>query len=278
MMHYTDYSDETIHKLQELELMILKDFIAICEKNNIEYFIYGGSALGAVRHGGFIPWDDDIDIIMFRKDYEKFKKAALSEPNNKYNFLTSKTKDYFFLFSKIMLKNTIFEEWWVNQVDFDLGIDIDIFVLDKVPDNKLKRFFHVKRCRVLDRLLAMSVIKFNGYPPLVQALANTGHAFLKLFNISRESLFDKTHKLLDKYNDKDCECVCDISALHHPQIYKISDFKPGKTIMFEDVEVHCPNNLDSILTQIYGDYMKLPPESERYNHITQKIDFGPYED
>lgn len=258
--------------------MILKDFIAICEENNIEYFIYGGSALGAVRHGGFIPWDDDIDIIMFRKDYEKFKKVALSEPNNKYNFLTSKTKDYFFLFSKIMLKNTIFEEWWVNQVDFDLGIDIDIFVLDKVPDNKLKRFFHVKRCRVLDRLLAMSVIKFKGYPPLVQALANTGHAFLKLFNISRESLFDKTHKLLDKYNDKDCECVCDISALHHPQIYKISDFKPGKTIMFEDVEVHCPNNLDSILTQIYGDYMKLPPESERYNHITQKIDFGPYED
>ena len=187
-MHYTDYSDETIHKLQELELMILKDFIAICEENNIEYFIYGGSALGAVRHGGFIPWDDDIDIIMFRKDYEKFKKVALSEPNNKYNFLTSKTKDYFFLFSKIMLKNTIFEEWWVNQVDFDLGIDIDIFVLDKVPDNKLKRFFHVKRCRVLDRLLAMSVIKFKGYPPLVQALANTGHAFLKLFNISRESL------------------------------------------------------------------------------------------
>ena len=227
-MHYTDYSDETIHKLQELELMILKDFIAICEENNIEYFIYGGSALGAVRHGGFIPWDDDIDIIMFRKDYEKFKKVALSKPNNKYNFLTSKTKDYFFLFSKIMLKNTIFEEWWVNQVDFDLGIDIDIFVLDKVPDNKLKRFFHVKRCRVLDRLLAMSVIKFKGYPPLVQALANTGHAFLKLFNISRESLFDKTHKLLDKYNDKDCECVCDISALHHPQIYKISDFKPEK--------------------------------------------------
>ena len=275
-MHYTDYSDETIHKLQELELMILKDFIAICEENNIEYFIYGGSALGAVRHGGFIPWDDDIDIIMFRKDYEKFKKVALSKPNNKYNFLTSKTKDYFFLFSKIMLKNTIFEEWWVNQVDFDLGIDIDIFVLDKVPDNKLKRFFHVKRCRVLDRLLAMSVIKFKGYPSLVQALANTGHAFLKLFNISRESLFDKTHKLLDKYNDKDCECVCDISALHHPQIYKISDFKPGKTIMFEDVEVHCPNNLDSILTQIYGDYMKLPPKDERTNHFNEFIDFGNY--
>ncbi|WP_299524081.1 phosphorylcholine transferase LicD [uncultured Methanobrevibacter sp.] len=277
-MHYTDYSDDTIQKLQKLELMILKDFMAICEKNDIEYFIYGGSALGAVRHGGFIPWDDDIDIIMFRKDYEKFKKVALSKSNDKYNFLTSKTKDYFFLFSKIMLKNTIFEEWWVNQVDFDLGIDIDIFVLDNVPDNKLKRLIHVKRCRFLDRLLAMSVIKFEGYPLLVQTLANIGHGFLKLFNISREKLFKKTHKLLDKYNEKECRYVCDISALHHPQIYEIKDFKPSKKIMFEDVEVNCPNNLDSILTQIYGDYMTLPPESERYNHITQKIDFGPYDE
>lgn len=277
-MHYTNYSDETIHKLQKLELMILKDFIAICEENNIEYFIYGGSALGAVRHGGFIPWDDDIDIIMFRKDYEKFKKVALAKPNEKYNFLTSKTKDYFFLFSKIMLKNTIFEEWWVNQVDFDLGIDIDIFVLDNVPDNKLKRFFHVKRCRILDRLLAMSVIKFEGYPFLVQGLANTTHKILKLLHIRRESLLDKTHKLLNKYNSQDCKYVCDISALNHPQIYKISDFKPHKKIKFEDIEVNCPNDVDSILTQIYGDYMKLPPESERYNHITQKIDFGPYKD
>ena len=84
-MHYTDYSDETIHKLQELELMILKDFIAICEENNIEYFIYGGSALGAVRHGGFIPWDDDIDLSIMRKDYEKLIKV-LPEEISKYEY------------------------------------------------------------------------------------------------------------------------------------------------------------------------------------------------
>ena len=135
-------------------------------------------------------------------------------------------------------------------MDFDLGIDIDIFVLDNVPDNKLKRFFHVKRCRILDRLLAMSVIKFEGYPFLVQGLANTTHKILKLLNIRRESLLDKTHKLLNKYNNQDCKYVCDISALNHPQIYKISDFKPHKKIKFEDIEVNCPNDVDSILTQI----------------------------
>ena len=275
-MDYTNYNDETLHKIQELELMILKDFIAICEENNLEYFIYGGSALGAVRHGGFIPWDDDIDIIMFRKDYEKFKEITLAKPNKKYDFLTSKTKDYFFLFSKIMLKDTVFEEWWVNQVDFNLGIYIDIFVLDNVPDNKLKRFIHVKRCRILDKLPAISVVKFEDYPFIVQLLTNITHKVFKLLNIKRESLIAKTQKLLTKYNNQDCKYVCDISALNHPQIYKIADFKPHKKIKFENLEVTCPNNVDNILTQIYGNYMELPPESERYNHITKKIDFGPY--
>ena len=275
-MDYTNYSDETLHKIQELELMILKDFIAICEENNLEYFIYGGSALGAVRHGGFIPWDDDIDIIMFRKDYEKFKEITLAKPNEKYDFLTSKTKDYFFLFSKIMLKDTVFEEWWVNQVDFNLGIYIDIFVLDNVPDNKLNRFIHVKRCRILDKLPAISVVKFEDYPFIVQLLTNITHKVFKLLNIKRESLIAKTQKLLTKYNNQDCKYVCDISALNHPQIYKIADFKPHKKIKFENLEVTCPNNVDNILTQIYGNYMELPPESERYNHITKKIDFGPY--
>ena len=275
-MDYTNYSDETLHKIQELELMILKDFIAICEENNLEYFIYGGSALGAVRHGGFIPWDDDIDIIMFRKDYEKFKEITLAKPNEKYDFLTSKTKDYFFLFSKIMLKDTVFEEWWVNQVDFNLGIYIDIFVLDNVPDNKLKRFIHVKCCRILDKLPAISVVKFEDYPFIVQLLTNITHKVFKLLNIKRESLIAKTQKLLTKYNNQNCKYVCDISALNHPQIYKIADFKPHKKIKFENLEVTCPNNVDNILTQIYGNYMELPPESERYNHITKKIDFGPY--
>lgn len=275
-MDYTNYNDETLHKIQELELMILKDFIAICEENNLEYFIYGGSALGAVRHGGFIPWDDDIDIIMFRKDYEKFKEITLAKPNKKYDFLTSKTKDYFFLFSKIMLKDTVFEEWWVNQVDFNLGIYIDIFVLDNVPDNKLKRFIHVKRCRILDKLPAISVVKFEDYPFIVQLLTNITHKVFKLLNIKRESLIAKTQKLLTKYNNQNCKYVCDISALNHPQIYKIADFKPHKKIKFENLEVTCPNNVDNILTQIYGNYMELPPESERYNHITKKIDFGPY--
>ena len=87
-MDFTDYDPEQLKHLQGLELMILKDFIKICDENNLKYYIYGGSLLGAVRHKGFIPWDDDIDVIMFRDDYEKFKKIFLSKPNEKYELLT----------------------------------------------------------------------------------------------------------------------------------------------------------------------------------------------
>ena len=82
-MKYTEYDDKTLKHLQSLELMILKDFIKICEEYDLTYYMYAGSLLGAVRHNGFIPWDDDLDVIMFRDDYEKFKKVFSSSPNEK---------------------------------------------------------------------------------------------------------------------------------------------------------------------------------------------------
>lgn len=274
-MKFNKYDENVLKHLQNLELMILKDFIETCEKNNLIYYIYGGSLLGAVRHNGFIPWDDDIDVIMFREDYEMFKKVFLVENNEKYELLTHEIyDDYFFLFSKIMLKNTKFEEWWVNQVKFNLGINIDIFVLDYVPDNNLKCFFQTKICRFLDRFLTLSSIKLEGYPFLIQNVSNVIHSFLKLLNIKPVKIIDVCQNLLTKYDNT--QRVCDISALHHPQIYNVVDFKGDKKIPFEDIEVNIPINYHAILEQIYGDYMQLPPEEDRYNHITQNLDFGPY--
>ena len=110
-MKYTEYDDKTLKHLQSLELMILKDFIKFCEKNNLTYYIYAGSMLGAIRHNGFIPWDDDLDVVMFRDDYERFKKVFLASPNEKYKLLSSETEDdYFHTLSKLMLKDTLFEE------------------------------------------------------------------------------------------------------------------------------------------------------------------------
>jgi len=158
-LKYTEYDDKTLKHLQNTELMILKDFIEICEDNNLDYYIYGGSLIGAIRHKGFIPWDDDLDVIMFREDYDKFKKIFNESYNDKYYLLCKETEeDYFYLFSKLVLKGTIFEEEWVNQVNFNLGINIDIFVLDDLSDNKIKRYIQLKKAFFYSKIIIMSKI------------------------------------------------------------------------------------------------------------------------
>ena len=122
MMLYTEYDDEILKHLQNIELMILKDFIEICEKNNLKYYLIYGTQIGAIRHNGFIPWDDDIDIIMFRDDYEKFLKIMDSINSEKYEILDCRYKsDYFFQFGKLCLKDTHCSELWDSHISYKTG-------------------------------------------------------------------------------------------------------------------------------------------------------------
>lgn len=259
--------------------MILKDFIKICEENDLTYYMYAGSLLGAIRHNGFIPWDDDLDVIMFRDDFEKFKKI-FNSPNDKYKLLSIETeKDYFHLLSKLMLNNTKFEEKWVNQVDFNIGINIDIFVLDDLSDNKLKRSFQLKKSFLYNKLLIMSKIKLDDLPFITKVITHVGYHILNLFRIKPSTINKKCLSFLKKYKNPNAEYVFDISANanEYPQIFRKSDFESIKRIKFEDIEVNVPANYDYILKSLYGDYMQLPPKEDRYNHITETLDFGPYE-
>ena len=259
--------------------MILKDFIKICEKNNLTYYIYAGSLLGAVRHNGFIPWDDDLDVVMFREDYEKLKKIFLSNPNDKYELLTNETsEDYFHLLSKLMIKNTLFEEEWVNQVNFHVGINIDIFVLDDLADGRFKRFYQLKKSFLYNKLLIMSKIKLDDLPFLTKVTTHLVYYFLNLFNIKPSTINKRCLNFLRKYQDVCCECVFDISATaeEYPLIYYKEDFNQIVKLKFEDIEVNAPKNYDNILKSLYGDYMMLPPKEQRYNHITEHLDFGDY--
>ena len=122
-MHISEYDSDELDHLKNVELMILKDFIKICEDNNIEYISYGGTTLGAVRHEGFIPWADDIDVIMFREEYEKFVKVMESNPTEKYTLITlDNTEDYFYYLSKFSLNGTEFKSSWTRNTKFKLGI------------------------------------------------------------------------------------------------------------------------------------------------------------
>ena len=130
-------SEEQLETLKKTLLTMLKDVIEVCEKNNITYSLGGGSVLGAVRHKGFIPWDDDIDLNMSREDYDKFVIAFEKEYGYKYWIHTpEKTKNYNLLFARIRLKGTAL----ITRDDFDneeCGVPLDIFIIENTFDNKI---------------------------------------------------------------------------------------------------------------------------------------------
>ncbi|WP_405322055.1 phosphorylcholine transferase LicD [Methanobrevibacter thaueri] len=278
-MSYNEYDDKILNHLQELELMILKDFIKICEENDLTYYMYAGSLLGAIRHNGFIPWDDDLDVIMFRDDFERFKKIFIASNNDKYELLCNETnEDYFHLLAKLMLKGTKFEEPWVSQVDFHIGINMDIFVLDDLAEEGFKRNYQLKKSFWYNKLMIMSKIKLDNLPIVTKVITHAGYHILNLFRINPSTLNRKCLNFLKKYKNPNATHVFDISATaeEYPQIFRKEDFKSVTRVKFEDIEVNAPVNYDYILKSLYGDYMQLPPEEDRYNHITETLDFGPY--
>lgn len=271
------YDDKTLKHLQKVQLMMLKDFIKICEDNNILYFVNGGTLLGTIRHGGFIPWDDDIDIMMFRKDFEKLNKLMSEKPNDKYwliNVLNEET--YHYTWARFNLKNTELREWWADQVDYKVNIFIDIFILDNIPNNKIKRFIHKWRCFALNQMCNYSIVKFQNESKIKQIIQQSIYYILKILPISPMTIKKRCIRTYKRYEDYESDEVCDFPAICGLPIYKRNDWLPAKKAKFEDIEVNIPNNTDTILTIIYGDYMKLPPKDKRFRPAPEKLDFGEY--
>lgn len=278
-MKFKEYNPEELGRLHEIELMILKDFIQICEENNLSYSIYGGSLIGAIRHEGFIPWDDDVDVLMFRKEYEKFKEIFLSSNNEKYELLANDIEhDYCYAFSKFMLKNTRFEEEWMNQFNFHIGFNIDIFILDDTDDNKFKRYYIVSKGFIYNRLLVASGVRIDDLPFLSRIVSHFAHDFLNFFNITPYKIIQKCLRFLKNISQEDSKYVFDLSATlsEFPLIFYREDFENLIQVKFEDIYVNVPKNYDRVLTTHFGDYMTLPPEEKRVNHAVDYIDYGPY--
>ena len=276
MKRYEKYDPEVLNHLQKTLLMMLKDIGELCDENGIEYYAYAGTAIGAVRHEGFIPWDDDMDIFMTHENYEKFKEI-ITKKSDKYDFISiENTEDYFLLFSKVMLKGTNFDEWWAKQVNFTTGIFVDIFPLYKLPKSNIKRFIHLKKIRILDRLISASILRYEGYPKFQQIPVNIIHYLLKVFHITPKFLKKKCLKHLKKYENTDSTLYVDVCGNPDPHIFYKDELEPSKKVKFETIEIPLPDGNDRILKMMYGDYMRLPPEEERFNHVVSEIDFGKY--
>lgn len=271
------YDDETLKHLQKVQLMMLKDFIEICKENNILYFVIGGTLLGTIRHGGFIPWDDDIDVLMFRKDFEKLNNIMSNTSNDKYRLINVLNEEtYHYTFARFNLKNTVLEEWWAKQVNYTVNIFIDIFIMDNIPDDKIKRFIHRWECFTLNQMVLYSLIKFQNESKIKEIIQKMAYYALKIIPISPMTIKRKCVETYRKYENIECKDVCDFPSVMFMPIYDKNDLLPPEKMKFEDIEVNVPNRYDKILTRLYGNYMELPPEDKRFRPAPEKLDFGEY--
>ena len=173
------------------------------------------------------------------------------------------------------MKGTHASEEWDDQISYKTGIHIDLFILDNVPNNSIKRFFHIWRCFILNKLYALSTIKITSGSKFVQLICTIAHNVLNFTGFTPSFFQKKVSKVFRKYESIEGEYVCDLT-LNEKLIFKVTDFEPSPKVKFEDILVNIPKESDDMLTRLYGDYMELPPEEERLNHALDTIDFGNY--
>lgn len=247
-------------KLQEELLEILIELDRICTKRNIPYYLYAGTLLGAVRHKGFIPWDDDIDVAMFRKDYSEFKKVVQEELDTKRFFFQTQETDenYNWVFGRIRKENTLFMRSGQEHIGYHNGIFIDVFPMDNISENKIKQKFIIYACKFWKKVLWS--------PVGVKSGKNTLHkvVFRALKLIPREVAISSYNYFAYKLNSDNTSLIIGHSVLS--KIFRKSWFEGNMKLEFENVKFSVPKNYHDILTEMYGDYMKLPPKEERRGH------------
>ena len=252
---------EKMKKVWAVELDLLNEFQKVCRQHGLKYYAIAGTLLGAVRHQGYIPWDDDVDVVMFREDYDKLASIAPSAFSAPYEFMASGEIENFFR-GHAQLRNRMTTGILSSEIDqeysFNQGIWIDIFPLDGVPrENREERFTYFK-LRFMRKCLRNRSRKTHK-----RLSGKLLHAFL----LNREKMtgdnFQRAHHRYEdtfrKMSDKYHEFVSFIEFINPPldkYIWKKSDFGQAVEMPFEFLHVPAPKGYDNILRTQYGDYMK----------------------
>ena len=267
--------NDILKKIQNEELDILKEIKRVCDKNNIQYFLMGGTLLGAVRHKGFIPWDDDIDIGMLREEYEKFNAIAAKELKPDFFWQTWKSdSEYPLAFGKVRKRGTRFIEGKSNILK-ENGFFVDVFPYDYAMENeKLEKNLQKKQKRI-SRILLMK----NQYKPWYDEGKTNFVKRLGYIPYQVLSLFCKRQNLIDTYENivlevpKGERMYQQTGSMGLRYVDK-KYIKETKVLLFENEMFSVPIMTETLLEKTFGDYMKMPPVEERINrHQILEVQF-----
>lgn len=249
-------------ELKATALQIMKDIHAYCEKNHLTYFLCGGTLLGAVRHQGFIPWDDDIDICMPRTDYEKFLVEYTSDH---YTVLShKKNQGYYLPFAKVIDNRTRIDETLVKSIP-GCGVFVDVFPLDGLSDdmNTAKRI--VKKAKTYMHANAIAICLPLKNKTIKNMLRNLLIWFLS-FN-EYDSWAKRIEELSRHYPFATSRYVgCAFGYYGYREIHRAEVFADRQLLRFEDSQFYAPIGTKEYLTSFYGDYMTPPPVEKQMAH------------
>lgn len=273
-------NQETLRKVQLVQLEICKEIDRICRLNHISYFLDSGSVLGAVRHKGFIPWDDDLDLGMFYQEYRKFIEAASRDLDPKYRLIEwNSDPDYGQPMLKVIKRGTVYKE--LKRFDHgEQGIWVDVFAYYPLPEDRKEqdRFFRLlKPVRAIIRLKShyKTWVSFEGIDRKIW-LKNLPLRFIGLF-LPRKALIRRFEKLCGRYAGTETGKIfcCGIERDYHSVVFDRELFASTAELPFEDTVLPVPGRYREYLTRYYGNYMELPPEEKRLTgHLITQVSFG----
>ena len=271
------YTPEQLQRVQELEmenLQVLKD---VCEKMGIRFFAYGGTLIGAVRHKGFVPWDDDLDVAMFRADYDRFGAEAhkylpethvLQTPHN-----DPKSPYTYF---KLRMKGTKYVEYGYHKLNTEQGVYVDIYPIDDLPDDNELYYKQFKQYQLMSKLYDWRQCPYlSNQSRSIKAIAKKlikrcVWAMLQL--VPQKYLVRKLDQTATAYNGTQSRRKGNLSYPKPVNVFY--DVLPLETGEFNGQHIYLPGGWDQHLTSRYGDYMQLPPEEARLGHRPYILDIG----
>ena len=264
-------NQENLLELSDIEKQtrifeLLKYLKDVCDRNAIPYSLFYGTLLGAKRHKGFIPWDDDVDICLLRKDYERLIQL-LKQDAGPYRVMDSANNDtYYYNYAKLVDAETLVVEHGYRPIR-DYGLYVDIFPLDNCPDNERDFERLVKKIRIYSALKTVSALTSLN----VMDSPSKKAAAILLFPIAKilgyKYWVKKLNRLLTSYENSETVSVCCLTENpKYKEVLSRSEIFPPHQIEFHGERFSCIGNTEEYLTNRYGDYMQLPPEDKRVSH------------